>query len=133
MTGADGGVGLIDVLSTGSGCSQGLKIDGTTAISICASNLNTLQTNSFSCAPDGLALGGARGQGHGIFSIVSVGESLMVKEVGEKYDLTYMQGMPAPYKITALGDDFIELSIGPMVQRIPVTSIRAIQVQVAGK
>lgn len=57
----------------------------------------------------------------------------MVKEVGEKYDLTYMKGVPAPYKITALGDDFIELSIGPMVQRIPVTSIREIQVQVSGK
>ena len=68
----------------------------------------------------------AKAMGQGLFSGLSVGETVMIKEVGDKYDLTSIPGASVPYKITGLGPDYIELTLEPLVLRIPVTSIRAI-------
>ena len=62
----------------------------------------------------------------GIFSNLQMGESVSIKEVGEKYDISRIPGLPQLYKVTAFGADYIELTMPSMVLRIPVYAVRSI-------
>ena len=62
----------------------------------------------------------------GIFSNLQMGESVSIKEVGEKYDISRIPGLPQLYKVTAIGADYIELTMPSMVLRIPVYAVRSI-------
>jgi len=64
--------------------------------------------------------------GAGIFSNLQMGESVSIKEVGGKYDISRIPGLPQLYKVTAIGADYIELTMPSMVLRIPVYAVRSI-------
>ena len=77
--------------------------------------LSYLATTSLTASPNA-----------GIFSNLQMGESVSIKEVGEKYDISRIPGLPQLYKVTSIGTDYIELTMPSMVLRIPVSAVRSI-------
>lgn len=93
---------------------------------------NSLLALSLMISTAHATLGFANTKEASIFAGLKVGDSLAVKEVGQKFDITKIPRAIAPYKVLAIESDYIELKIGTMIKRIPVTSIRMLGIASMG-
>ena len=67
----------------------------------------------------------------GVFSNLKAGQALNVKETGERYLLTVIDGdskLPQPHTILEVGSDFVVVKdfTGLNETRIPITSVKAV-------
>jgi hypothetical protein len=67
----------------------------------------------------------------GVFSTLKAGQALNVKETGEKYLLTVIDGeskLPQPHTVLEVGQDFVVVKdfTGLNETRIPITSVKAV-------
>lgn len=67
----------------------------------------------------------------GIFATLKAGQAINVKETGEKYLLTVIDGdskLPQPHTVLEVGQDFVVVKdfTGLNETRIPITSVKAV-------
>lgn len=67
----------------------------------------------------------------GVFATLKAGQAINVKETGEKYLLTVIDGdskLPQPHTVLEVGQDFVVVKdfTGLNETRIPITSVKAV-------
>lgn len=82
-----------------------------------------------------LALATVPASGHGqekgrktVLAELKAGQSVFVKEVGGRYEITVLKGVKLGHRVIEVGGDYVvvEDAAGVTETRIPVTSIKAI-------